>query len=206
MSTILQRDHAFPAGLAADTTSQFLRAFRHCPDNAPIPLDTWRHRLWSDALPATHRHLAAELYPMWLELRFRYLALTTDTVALLQQLHIRGYRLALITNGPSAAQWEKVRRLNVASLFDCVLVSGDMPFEKPDVRIFEAAGRYLGVSAGECVMVGDKMETDIQVGTWWLDTGQPETDRRFIYIYIYARNICLTLILLTRELWDWVDF
>lgn len=79
----------------------------------------------------------------------------------------------------------------MASLFDCVLVSGDMPFEKPDVRIFEAAGRYLGVSAGECVMVGDKLETDIQVGNCWLDAGQPETDRscfmnRILFNLIYT--------------------
>uniref|UniRef100_A0A7G3AEQ3 Putative conserved secreted protein n=1 Tax=Lutzomyia longipalpis TaxID=7200 RepID=A0A7G3AEQ3_LUTLO len=71
--------------------------------------------------------------------------------------------LALITNGPSAAQWEKVNRLNVAKYFDCILVSGDLPWEKPDARIFHAACNLLGVQAHQCIMVGDKLETDIQV-------------------------------------------
>lgn len=165
MCDLLQRSpHHFDGPLAATICERFLRTFRACPDNAPEPLDAWRERLWADALPAAQRHQAAVLYVQWLELRFRYLALTTATVALLQRLRADGYRLAVITNGPTAAQWEKVRRLNVARLFDAVLVSGDLPWEKPDRRIFEAACRGFGITAGECVMVGDKLDTDIQVG------------------------------------------
>lgn len=128
-----------------------------------MPLDEWRLALWSEALPPAERGRAVDLYAQWLELRFRYLALSGATVGVLQRLRADGYRLALITNGPSAAQWEKVRRLNVARLFDCVLVSGDQPWEKPDRRIFEAACRGLGVRSAECVMVGDKLDTDILV-------------------------------------------
>lgn len=171
MTDVLQRaPHHFAAPLAAATCDHFLRTFRACPDNAAVPLNEWRRSLWSDALPVAERHRAAALHDQWLELRFRYLALTTATVALLQRLRADGYRLALISNGPSAAQWEKVRRLNVARLFDCVLVSGDMRWEKPDRRIFEQACRTLAVQCGECVMVGDKLDTDIQVrfgGGWW---------------------------------------
>lgn len=164
MADILQRaPHHFAAPLAAATCAHFLRTFRACPDNAAVPLDAWRTSLWWDALPAAHRHQAGPLYAQWLELRFRYLALTTTHVALLQRLRADGYRLALITNGPSAAQWEKVRRLNVARLFDVVIVSGDLAWEKPDRRIFELACRGLGVQRGQCVMVGDKLDTDIQV-------------------------------------------
>lgn len=165
MVDILQRSpHYIAAPLAAAACAHFLRSFRACPDNAAVPLDAWRTSLWSAALPPAYRHLATALYGQWLELRLRYLALTTTHVALLQRLRADGYRLALITNGPSAAQWEKVRRLNVARLFDTVIVSGDLAWEKPDPRIFEMACRDLGVSAAQCVMVGDKLDTDIQVG------------------------------------------
>lgn len=76
----------------------------------------------------------------------------------------QSYILAIITNGPSNAQWEKIQRLNVNKFFDCVLVSGDLPWEKPSEQIFLAACNYLGVDSKNCVMIGDKLETDIQVG------------------------------------------
>ena len=48
--------------------------------------------------------------------------------------------------------------------FDCILVSGDIPnCEKPDSKIFHAACNYLNVAPQNVMMVGDKLETDIQV-------------------------------------------
>lgn len=73
------------------------------------------------------------------------------------------YILGLITNGPTNAQWEKIEELNLSNYFDCILVSADLPWEKPDKRIFHAACKYLDVESKECIMVGDKLETDIQV-------------------------------------------
>lgn len=158
---------AMPTPVATAVTAHFLKTFRQCPDRVDTPLDEWRQHLWREALPPAHRHLAIDIHQQWLDLRFRYLALTPDIVALLQSLRQR-YLLAIITNGPSAAQWEKVQRLAVAKYFDCVLVSGDMPWEKPSPQIFTAACRYLGVEPRQCVMIGDKIETDIQVGnTFW---------------------------------------
>ncbi|XP_026838583.1 N-acylneuraminate-9-phosphatase isoform X2 [Drosophila erecta] len=86
-----------------------------------------------------------------------------------------GYVLALITNGPSNAQWEKVAVLNVRGYFDCVLVSSDLPWEKPHPDIFYTACNFLNVKPQECVMIGDKLETDIKGGhlaqlglTFWM--------------------------------------
>jgi N-acylneuraminate-9-phosphatase len=73
------------------------------------------------------------------------------------------YLLAIITNGPSAAQWEKIQKIDLNKYFDCVLVSDDLPWSKPDPNIFYAACHYLGVQPQQCMMIGDKLETDIQV-------------------------------------------
>lgn len=159
---MLQTKHGFPNDLASEITSTYLRAFRRCPDNPDVPLDTWRQLLWSQALPDAHKQLATQLYNDWLELRFKYLEPSPETVALLQSLR-ESYMLAIITNGPSSAQWEKINRLNLNKYFDCILVSSDLPWEKPDPRIFYAACNYLGVEPGNCAMIGDKLETDIQV-------------------------------------------
>lgn len=118
--------------------------------------------MWHQALPDSHKHLADEIYHVWLELRYKYLELTPEIVALLHSIR-HCYLTAIITNGPSNSQWEKVKRLKLEKYFDCILVSADLPWEKPDPNIFYAACNYLGVEPANCVMIGDKLETDIQV-------------------------------------------
>lgn len=147
-------------------TSSYLKAYRKCPDNPSMSLEQWRTDLWQKALPEQYRHLTYDIYEQWLALRYRHLELPQELIMMLKQLR-KNYLLAIITNGPSNAQWEKVHKLGLNmgknSLFDCILVSADLPWEKPDPRIFLAACNYLGVAPNNCIMVGDKIETDIQV-------------------------------------------
>lgn len=82
---------------------------------------------------------------------------------LLDKWHREDYLLGLITNGPSRAQWQKIEKLKLRKYFDCVLVSGDLPWEKPDQHIFLEACKLLSVEPRMCIMVGDKLETDIRV-------------------------------------------
>lgn len=149
-------------------TSSYLKAFRKCPDNPSMSLEQWRTDLWQKALPEQFRHLTDVVYKQWLKYRYHYLELPKELVQMLRQLR-KNYLLAIITNGPSNAQWEKVHKLGLGmgknSIFDSILVSDDLPFEKPDPRIFLAACNYLGVAPNNCIMVGDKIETDIQVNS-----------------------------------------
>lgn len=116
--------------------------------------------LWNKALGEKFSYLAKKIYERWLHLRYQYLALESDTILLLRRLR-KEYLLGLITNGPSNAQWEKVRKLSLEQYFDVILVSGDLPWEKPEARIFEEACQFLNVTPSNCVMIGDKLETDI---------------------------------------------
>ncbi|KAH8281269.1 hypothetical protein KR018_004409 [Drosophila ironensis] len=164
LADFLESQHHFSKDDAAQATQNFLKAFRRCPDNSQTSLDSWRTHLWRESLPARHKHLADLIYPQWLRLRYRYLALPLDYIQLLLRMRQAGYALALITNGPSNAQWEKVVKLRVRGYFDCVLVSSDLPWEKPHPEIFYAACNFLNVKPSECVMIGDKLETDIKGG------------------------------------------
>ncbi|XP_063220646.1 N-acylneuraminate-9-phosphatase isoform X2 [Bacillus rossius redtenbacheri] len=155
----------------------FLQGFRSCPDDCGESLDGWRRSLWAGALGHKYASIAAEVYLHWLDLRYRCLALRPAVAAMLSTLR-HHYLLALITNGPSRAQWEKVRRLELGDFFDVVLVSGDLPWEKPQRDIFLEACRCLGVLPCHCLVVGDKLETDIQGGvnaclggTVWVPSG-----------------------------------
>lgn len=156
----LSEEYGVPQDSAIKITSSYLKQFRKCPDNTAFSLDAWRTSLWSKALGDKYSYLAKQAYERWLYLRYHYLAFTPDILSMIQQLR-KKYLLALITNGPSNAQWEKVHKLNLQQYFDIILVSGDLPWEKPEAKIFEEACRYLGVHPENCIMVGDKLETDI---------------------------------------------
>lgn len=133
-----------------------------CPHNSDYDIAEWRILLWTEALQGCAIQ-AGEVYSIWLKLRYECLALSSDIVALLKKLR-RNYTLALITNGTSASQWEKINCLKLRPYFDCILVSGDLPWEKPDKNIFLQACEILGVQPRSCIMVGDKLETDILGG------------------------------------------
>ncbi|XP_045453136.1 N-acylneuraminate-9-phosphatase [Melitaea cinxia] len=160
---ILEHQYGLSHEVAAESTSTFLRAFRARPDDESYAINEWPTHLWRNSLPKNYRHIARNIMAEWLKLRFKYLALTPDVIHLLETLR-EDYLLGLITNGPSRAQWQKIERLGLRKYFDCVLVSGDLPWEKPDQNIFLEACKLLNVEPSTCIMVGDKLETDIKGG------------------------------------------
>ena len=160
MAEELSQKHGLKADVANKVTMTYLKQFRKCPENLDYTLDKWRTMLWEKALDQDYARLSKETYERWLQLRYQYLAVTAEVAEFLQQLR-KTYYLGLITNGTSNAQWEKIQKLSLEQYFDIVLVSADLPWEKPEPRIFEEACRYLRVSPENCIMVGDKLETDI---------------------------------------------
>lgn len=154
------REYGIPEDASVKITATYLKQFRKCPDHATLTLDTWRTILWNKALGDKYSRLTKKVYERWLYLRYHYMALTPNTVFMLRQLR-KKYALGLITNGPSNAQWEKIHKLSLEQYFDVILVSGDLSWEKPQVEIFHKACHFLNVRPKECIMVGDKLETDI---------------------------------------------
>jgi putative hydrolase of the HAD superfamily len=84
-----------------------------------------------------------------------------DAVPTVGWLRSQGCRLALLTNGGSTAQREKIDRFNLAPLFDAILIEGEVGFGKPDPRIYTQALSALDVGAAETWMVGDNLEWDV---------------------------------------------
>ncbi|XP_026476615.1 N-acylneuraminate-9-phosphatase-like [Ctenocephalides felis] len=163
IAELLHDEHNISREQASLITQNYVKSFRLCPDNLECDLNTWRCHLWSKSLTEQYNHLTQRVYLKWLQLRYYYLSIDDNVRKMLISLR-KQYLLGLITNGPSSAQWEKVERLNLTSLFDCIIVSGDLPWAKPDQKIFLEACKYLGVEPKRCVMIGDKLETDIQGG------------------------------------------
>ncbi len=71
------------------------------------------------------------------------------------------YRVALLTNGPSVAQRDKLATLGWEGLFDAAIVTGEIGTGKPDRRAFEAICEAVSVSPTDAVYVGDEVGTDV---------------------------------------------
>lgn len=74
------------------------------------------------------------------------------------------YLLGVISDGIAVKQWEKLITLGIHHLFDVVATSGELGYSKPKKEIFMFAIEKLGLSPGECVMVGNRIDTDILGG------------------------------------------
>lgn len=71
------------------------------------------------------------------------------------------YRLALITNGATDIQLEKIQSANLGDYFDYIVISGRVGKGKPDPEVFNIALKHLTIDAASAVMVGDNLDRDI---------------------------------------------
>lgn len=88
-----------------------------------------------------------------------------DTAEVLNDLRLRELLLAIISNSP----WDTPARLlrgdlqhwGFGDLFDAFICSGEAPWRKPNPSFMLAAAEVLGIAAGDCLVVGDSLESDI---------------------------------------------
>lgn len=97
-------------------------------------------------------------------------------------------RLGVITNGPSAHQWRKIKTLNLERWVDpeYIFVSGDVGVNKPERGIFAYAMKKMNLQdPADIVYVGDSYEKDILGASgagWraiWLDRREREVPADF---------------------------
>ena len=96
-----------------------------------------------------------------IERRLRHEAFS-DVRPALEDLR-RTHALALVTNGASCLQREKLAGSGLAEAdFDVVVISGDVGTAKPKPAMFRRALERLAVAAADAVMVGDSLERDVE--------------------------------------------
>jgi len=88
-----------------------------------------------------------------------------ETLRVLQTLRDAGIRMAIISNAPWDVPGRLLRadmqRWEIERFFDAFVISGDVPWRKPNPEFMWAAARELGVEAEECLVVGDSLNADI---------------------------------------------
>ena len=110
---------------------------------------------------AAKASVAAEIAEAYGRDREDSVTLLPGAIPALHQLRAQGLALALVTNGETAGQWRKIRRFELAPLFDTILVEQEVGYGKPDERVFTLALERLGVEAREAWMVGDNPVWDV---------------------------------------------
>jgi putative hydrolase of the HAD superfamily len=106
--------------------------------------------------------LARDLAERYGEERRARHAVFSDAVPALEWARRTYSRLALVTNGASCLQREKLAASRLERYFDVVVVSGDVGVGKPAAPIYTQTVERLGVTPGAAAMIGDSLERDVQ--------------------------------------------
>jgi putative hydrolase of the HAD superfamily len=120
---------------------------------------SWHHALQAHGVEDID--LARELgetYPAYRRQRH----IVYDDVHAALEAFRRTYRLALLTNGTSDLQREKIAGAGIGGYFEEILVAGDIGVAKPHPRIFETLLARLEIKPNEAIMLGDSQSKDIR--------------------------------------------
>lgn len=85
--------------------------------------------------------------------------------SLLTELKQHSYKLAVISNGGHATRLSILQGLGFSHYFDEIISSGLLGISKPNPEIFLHTSQQLGISAQDCLYVGDHPMNDIQGAT-----------------------------------------
>lgn len=135
-----------------------------------------RHRKWRQHIPEARRRilsltlkdmsrdddgLSTTIADRFTELRNEHMKPFPGAVETLAYLNEREIPLALVTNGSSTSQREKIERFKLSGYFQYIFIEGEHGFGKPDRRAYlEALGR-IHARPQESWMIGDKVEWEV---------------------------------------------
>ncbi len=127
-------------------------------DGATVTLEIWRRTLRACKQDESLAQIAADTL---MRLGRRAHVLFADARTLLTALRRAQVPLALITNGASDTQRDKLSALGIEDWFDAIVVSGELGIAKPDARIFEVAIDTLRIAPKDVAHIGDSLTTDV---------------------------------------------
>ncbi len=137
--------------------SELIELIREYGSNFPHHFDYLLRRL---ELPHNPKWIAAGVIG-YHNTKFTYLNTVRGVRKTLLRLREMGIKLGVITDGNPVKQWEKILRTEIDDYFDTVVISDFLGVKKPHKKIFEKALDCCKAKAGEAVMVGDRLYTDI---------------------------------------------
>lgn len=128
--------------------------------------------------------LADRIADAFTEMRRQEYRLYPDAHATVDALRRAGVKLALVTNGASTIQRDKIARFDLAHRFDHIQIEGEFGQGKPELAVYKHALGKLGCEACDSWMVGDNYEWEVvapqklgMCGIWYdpFEAGVPST-------------------------------
>ncbi|MEY9948888.1 HAD superfamily hydrolase (TIGR01549 family) [Kitasatospora sp. GAS1066B] len=191
-NTLLPRDAAFRAW-AAGLLSEYglppgdLDWLCLLDGGGYVPRDT--------VLSATRRRYGLQLSMDGLVAHYRrginsHISCPNSHVQALRAARTAGWTIAIVSNGGTGPQLEKIRRTGLGALVDAWVVSEEAGCAKPDPLIFEIAAQRCGVGladawAAEAWVIGDHGPADIAgadlagIRSVWLRHGRRWSERSY---------------------------
>jgi len=80
---------------------------------------------------------------------------TKGVISLMQELKRRGIKLAVGSSSTRKLIDFVLKKLNITSLFDCIVAAEDVAHSKPDPEIFLKAAARLGTNPSQCLVIED---------------------------------------------------
>ncbi len=151
-------------------------------DGASVRLEAWRRTLRAcGSEDESAAQCAAHIHGQLANLAHR---LFDDVQETLESAARAQVPLALITNGASDDQREKLGALGIEHCFAGIVISGEVGVAKPDRVAFTIALEALGAGPEGVWHVGDNPETDVAgaraaglTSVWLNRTGRPRSER-----------------------------
>lgn len=115
------------------------------------------------------------------------------TVALIEELKSKGYRLLVLSN-MSLEYIEYLRRMPVFAHFDAQIVSCEVQRVKPEREIYELLFELYGVKADETIFIDDRKENvdaaaELGITPFHFDRSNPEKACNDLRMVIYNGEI-----------------
>ncbi|MFL6474793.1 MAG: HAD family hydrolase [Nitrososphaera sp.] len=110
--------------------------------------------------PGYERVILSRLEPQIKEGRLNLFKFFDDALPTLNTLSKLHYEMGIIAN-QSEDIVDLIQKAGFNTFFKVQAISSSVKLKKPDSKIFELALRQAGRNAEDCIMVGDRLDTDI---------------------------------------------
>ena len=122
-------------------------------------------RRYADVIQGTHENplaFSSELNYIYMKEANHGITLFDDVIPLLKTLEKKEINTAILTNGPSDGQRDKIKALKLEEYIKKIYISEEIGLCKPSCKVFEFVIDDLNIEPSQVLMVGDSIEDDIE--------------------------------------------
>lgn len=144
------------------TKREMLRIFKECDNRGYGNSDKVKVlESFFDMFPPRNRLHENLIMDFWNNSFPCCFSVNLDTINIVNSIKLHA-KVAIITNGSTQRQKDKIVNTNLNSCIDTIIISDEVGYSKPDKRIFELALNKLEVQPETALFVGDNIENDIR--------------------------------------------